>query len=120
MVTKQPRKQRLALYSAPLHARHKYLSAPLSRELRSKHKTRSLPVRKGDRVRILSGDFKKHEGEVVKVDTKSQRVQVEGTSVTKADGTQVPSMTKASNVVILKLVEDRERARVLERRSKSG
>lgn len=120
MVTKQPRKQRLALYSAPLHSRHKFLSAPLSRELRARYKTRSLPVRKGDRVRILRGDFKKLEGEIVEVDTKKQVVRVEGVFVTKADGTQVPRRIRPSNVVLVKLAEDKERMRVLERRSKSG
>ncbi len=120
MVTKRPRKQRLALYSAPLHRRHKLLSAPLSRELREKHKSRSLPPRKGDRVRVLRGDFKGLEGEVVKIDTKRRVLHVKDAFVTKTDGTQVPRPIQPSNVVLLKLAEDRERAQVLERRSKSG
>lgn len=120
MTAKQPRKQRLALYSAPAHARHKFLSAPLSRELRGKHGTRSLPVRKGDRVRIIRGDFKKLEGEVIEVDPKRRFIQVKGATVTKADGTEVPMLIRPSNVVLLKLVEDRERTQILERRSKSG
>lgn len=120
MVTGRPRKQRLALYSASLHLRHKFLSAPLSRELREKYKTRALPVRKGDRVRILRGDFKKLEGEVVNVDTKSRTIHVEGVSTTKTDGTRVPRSIQPSNVVLLKLAEDKERAQVLERRSKGG
>lgn len=82
--------------------------------------TRSLPVRKGDRVRILSGDFKKLEGEVIEVDTKRRFIQVKGAVVAKADGTEVPTMIRPSNVMLLKLAEDRERTQVLERRSKSG
>lgn len=120
MVSKQPRKQRLALYSVSLHTRHKLLSAPLSRELREKYKTRSLPVRKGDRVRVLSGDFKKLEGDVVEVNTKQGVIQVEGASVAKADGTQITEMIRPSNVLLLRLAEDRERARILERRSTGG
>lgn len=120
MVSKQPRKQRLAIYSAPLHLRRRFLSAPLSRELREKHKTRSLPVRKGDRVRVVRGDFKKLEGDITEVDTKSHFVQVEGASITKADGTQVPRPVRASNIMLLKLAEDKERAKILERRAKSG
>ncbi len=107
-------------FSAPLHSRHKHLSAPLSRELREKYKTRSLPVRKGDRVRVLTGDFKKLEGDIVEVDMKRGFIQVEGGAVTKADGTQVPRMIHPSNVLLLRLAEDKERARVLERRSGSG
>lgn len=103
-----------------MHLRHKFLSAPLSRELREKHKTRSLPLRKGDRVRILRGDFKKLEGEVLKIDTKRRFIHVQGASVTKTDGTQVPRPIRPSNLMLLKLAEDKERARILERRSKGG
>jgi large subunit ribosomal protein L24 len=103
-----------------MHSRHKFLAAHLSRELREKHRTRSLPIRKGDRVRILRGDFKKLDGEVTEVDAKRRFIQVKGAIVTKADGTEVPTMIRPSNVMLLKLVEDRERTQILERRSKSG
>lgn len=120
MVSKQPRKQHLALYAAPLHRKHRFLSAPLSRELRGKYRTRSLPVRKGDRVRIMRGDFKRLEGDVLEVDTKRRRIQVQGATTTKADGTQVPAPAVPSNVMLIKLALDKERDRVLERRSKGG
>jgi len=120
MVSKLPRKQHLALYAAPLHRRHRFLSAPLSRELRGKYRTRSLPVRKGDRVRITRGDFKRLEGDVLEVDTKRRRVQIQGATTTKADGTQVPMSVVPSNVVLIKLASDKKRDKVLERRSKGG
>ncbi len=120
MVSKQPRKQHLALYAAPLHRRHRFLSAPLSHELRGRYKTRSLPVRKGDKVRIMSGDFKKLEGDVLEVDTKRRRIQIQGATTTKADGTQVPMPVVPSNVMLIKLASDKERDKVLERRSKGG
>jgi large subunit ribosomal protein L24 len=120
MVSKQPRKQHLAIYAAPLHRRHRFLSAPLSRELRGKYRTRSLPVRKGDRVRVVVGDFKKLEGDVLEVDTKRRRIQIHGATTTKADGTQVPRPLVPSNVVLIKLASDKERDRVLEGRSKGG
>lgn len=53
--SKQPRKQRKARFNAALHLRHKFMSAPLSRELREKYNRRSFPVRKDDTVRILRG-----------------------------------------------------------------
>ena len=120
MVSKHPRKQHLALYAAPLHRRHRFLSAPLSRELRGKYKKRSLPVRKGDKVRVMRGDFKKLEGDVLEVDTKRSRIQVQGATTTKADGTQVTRLLAPSNVVLIKLVSDKERDKVLERRLKGG
>ncbi len=120
MVSKQPRKQHLALYTAPLHRRHLFLSAPLSRELRGKYRTRSLPVRKGDKVRIMQGDFKKLEGDVLEVDTKRRRIQIQGATTTKADGTQVPRQVVPSNVMLIKLASDKERDKMLERRLKGG
>ena len=76
-MSKQPRKQRKALYNAPAHARGKYLSASLSKDLREKLGTRSLPIRTGDKVSVVRGDFKGHEGEVLSVDYNSYKVTVE-------------------------------------------
>jgi len=120
MSSRLPRKQRLRLHTAPLHARHKHLAATLSFELRQKYGSRSLPVRKGDKVKILGGDFIGLEGDVIEVDTKHYRIKVAGVSVAKADGTEVPRSISPSNVMILKLKEDKERDKVLERRSKIG
>jgi large subunit ribosomal protein L24 len=120
MVSKQRRKQRLSLYAAPLHRRHRYLSAPLSPELRKKHGVRSLPVRKGDKVRIVCGDFKKLEGDVLDVNAKRRYIHVGGATTTKTDGTQVPRPVAPSNVTLIKLAPDKERDKVLERRSKIG
>ena len=45
-MSKQPRKQRKALYNAPAHARGKHMSATLSKDLRADIGKRSLPIRK--------------------------------------------------------------------------
>ena len=83
----QPRKQRKARYNAPAHARGKYLSASLSKDLREKVGTKSLPVKAGDKVRVLRGDFKGHEGEVLTVDYGSYKVTIEDVTLAKPDGT---------------------------------
>ncbi|BAN89735.1 50S ribosomal protein L24 [Aeropyrum camini] len=117
--SRQPRKQRRALYRAPLHARQKLVSATLSPELREKYGVRSLPVRKGDKVRILRGDFKGHEGKVVKVDLRRLRIYIDGVTVTKADGTPVFRPIHPSNVMIIELdLSDEYRKRIIERRAK--
>jgi large subunit ribosomal protein L24 len=118
MVSKQPRKQRLARYSAPQHQRRKFLSAPLNEELRKKHMTGAVPVRKGDRVKIMRGDFKKMDGEITEVDTKRGMIFVQGATITKADGTQVQRPIRPSGVMILSLVEDKERSKAMQRRLK--
>ena len=120
MVSKMPRKQRLALYQAPLHLRHKHLAAPLSPELKQRFGFRSLPVRKGDKVRIVKGDFKGLEGDVVEVDTKRYKIKVAGALTVKADGTEVLRPISPSNVVILKLKPDKKRDKVIKRKSKRG
>lgn len=103
MVTKQPRKQRKALYTAPLHKRHALMGAALSEELKGEHKRNAIPVRKGDTVRVMRGDFKGQVGKVEKVDLKSRRIYVEGVTIQKADGTSRFYPLHPSKVEITKL-----------------
>jgi large subunit ribosomal protein L24 len=99
----QPRKQRKARYTAPIHLRGKYLNAPLSPDLRSTHNRRRTRVVKGDTVKVLRGDFAGQSGLVDEVDGKSGMLFVHGISSTKADGTEVPRPVNPSNVQITKL-----------------
>lgn len=116
----KPGKQRKALFNAPLHLRHKLLTAPLSRELREKYGIRRLPVRKGDVVRIMRGDWKGHEGKVVRVDLKKVRIYVEGVQRKKVDQTPVYYPTHPSKVMIIKLdLSDKWRRKMIERRKKA-
>ncbi|AFK50762.1 50S ribosomal protein L24P [Thermogladius calderae 1633] len=115
--SKKPSKQRKALYNAPLHVRHKFMTAKLSDELAEKYGVKRLPVRKGDTVKILRGDWRGHEGKVVDVDLKRGRIFVEGVQVKKADGTLVYYPIHPSKVVITKLdLSDKYRTRIIERR----
>ena len=97
----QPRKQRKARYNAPAHARGKYLSASLSKDLRQKVGKRSLPVRTGDKVKVLRGDFKGQEGEVLSVDYNAYKITVEKVTTSKPDGTNAFIPIDPSNVVII-------------------
>jgi len=116
-VSTQPRVQRKQLYTAPLHLRHKFLNAPLSHELREKYGVKRLPVRVGDVVRIMRGDFAGIEGKVVKVDLKRVRVFIEGAQIKKADGTPVYYPIHPSKVMIVKLdLSDKYRLKIIERR----
>ena len=97
----QPRKQRKARYNAPAHTRGKYLSASLSKELREKVGKKSLPVRSVDKVRVVRGDFKGHEGEVLTVDYTSYKVTIEEVTLAKPDGTNAFLPVDPSNLVII-------------------
>jgi len=115
IASKQPRKQRKARYNAPVHARGKFLNAPLSKELKEKYDRRSARVVVGDTVKVVTGDFSGEEGVVDGVDTGKGSIIVHGVSLTKADGTEVPRPVDPSNVFIVKLnLKDRLREERLE------
>merc|ERR1712133_207840 len=59
-VSSSRRKCRKAYFSAPSSVRRKLMSAPLSKELRSKYSVRSMPIRKDDEVLVTRGPFKSH------------------------------------------------------------
>ena len=97
----QPRKQRKALYTAPLHIRRKIMSANLSKELRADIGKRSLPIKVGDKVQVVRGDFKGHEGKVESIDAKRYKVTVEGVTLSKPDGNAVLLPIHPSNLMII-------------------
>jgi len=114
--TKQPRKQRKARYKAPLHIRHKFMSAPLSDELRDKYDKRSFPLRKGDTVKVMRGDDKGTVGKVRTVNLKKEKITVEGVVIARSDLSEVPRPIHASNVRITKLeLKDKLREAALHR-----
>lgn len=95
----------------------KMFSAPLSEELRSKYGVRRLPVRTGDVVRVVRGDWRGREGKVAGVDTRRVRIYVEGITIRKADGSPVYYPIHPSKVMIVKLdLSDRWRRKIIERR----
>ncbi|NPA86836.1 MAG: 50S ribosomal protein L24 [Candidatus Diapherotrites archaeon] len=108
-VGSQPRKQRRFLFKAPLHIRQKLVSAPLSKELRKELGFRSLPVRKGDTVRIMRGKFRGHEGKVIGVSLKRMRIFVEGATLKRSDGREVPYPIHPSKVLIIDVDRSDER-----------
>ncbi|MBN2420890.1 50S ribosomal protein L24 [Candidatus Woesearchaeota archaeon] len=117
--SRQTRKQRKYLANAPLHTKRKFISARLSKELTQKHKTRSMQLRKGDKVKIVVGNYKNHSGKIDLIETKYGRIYVEGTARTKTDGTKSLYPVHPSNVIIQELnLEDKKRKAILERKQK--
>ena len=94
-----------------MHRVRRLLSASLSTELKTSHGRNSYPVRKGDTVKILRGDFAGIEGKITKIDTKRRRVFVEGVSREKVAGTSTNVSVHSSKVMITKLnLDDKWRA----------
>ena len=108
MSSKQPRKQRLARYTAPYHRRHQEMASPIDKGLRERQLARgfmyprAMPVKKGDRVMIVRGEGKSKSTTAVSlVDRKARKVYVEGFTYFKSDGTELQRPIDASNLVII-------------------
>ena len=115
-MTRQPRKQRTQTRNAPLHERHDQVRSTLADDLREQYGRRSVRVNAGDTVEVLRGDHAGEEAEVIAVDLADEVVHVEGVTVEKADGEEVPRPLDASNLRVtdLDLEDDRRRARLEE------
>jgi len=115
--SKQPRKQRKYLYNAPRHIKKKLVSTMLSKELREKYNKRNVPIRKGDKVKILRGQFKGKTGEVIRVDLRNLKVNINKIELLKKDGNKVFYPLSPSNLMITELkLDDKKRKKLLERK----
>jgi large subunit ribosomal protein L24 len=114
---KNPKKQRKRLFNAPAHFRHKLMAAHLSSELAASKGAKTLPVRKGDTVRIERGDNKGFEGKVSRVDLSEYRIYLEGLTREKTDGTNIFLSVHPSKVQIRNLnLDDKRRKEILSRK----
>ena len=112
--SKQPRKQRKYLAKAPLHLKGKLLSVHLSKELRTKHKTRNVTLKKGDTVKIMRGKFAGKSGKITEIKTKYSKVYVDGIMTQKIDGSKIKVALRPSNLLITALnLDDKKRAKKL-------
>ena len=115
--SKKPAKQRKYRYNAPLHIKQKFVHAHLSKELRKKYGKRSIGLRKGDKVKVMRGQFKKHAGKVDIVDLKKGKIYLTGIEISKKDGTKATCPIEPSNLMITELnTDDKMRDKILKRK----
>ncbi|MFX1490539.1 MAG: 50S ribosomal protein L24 [Promethearchaeota archaeon] len=121
--SKQPRKQRKALYDYKNHQRSKLFSARVADFLRDEYGIKRLPVRVGDQVRVCKGEFKDFEGEVLEI-TKNLRCKIKEAQFEKSDGTQFHPAIHVSNLVITKFTKEKKmdphRANMIDRKALYG
>ncbi|KAL6300149.1 translation protein SH3-like domain-containing protein [Sparassis latifolia] len=117
-VSSSRRKSRKAHFSAPSSIRRKIMSSGLSKELRSKYNTRSLPIRKDDEVRIVRGKYKGREGKVTQVYRKKWVIHVDRVQRDKSNGATVSIGIHPSNVVITTIKLDKDRRAILDRKDR--
>ena len=124
--SKKARKQRKFRFNAPNHTRRKMMSSRVDDSLRYPGGVysiipeipRSLPVRKGDQVKVLRGKYKDPNAErkVARVNLRTMKIELEGLTYGKADDTQVPIPMDPSNVIITHLdMSDRLRQAAIKR-----
>lgn len=103
VASSSPRRQRKALYVAHTFERRLRMTAPLSRELRARFHARSLPLRKGDTVRVLAGSFAGREERVAKVHRRDYTVTLDNVTLKTADEKLKPLSISVGHLVITRL-----------------
>jgi len=118
--SKQPRKQRKALYNYKNNQRSKLLSTRIADYLREEYGIKRLPIRVGDQVRVCKGEFKDFEGEALEI-TKDLRCRIKEAQFEKTDGTQYHPAIHISNLIITKFAKEKKmdpwRVNMIERKA---
>ena len=115
--SKNPKKQRKYALNAPLHKARKLMSVRLVKELKDKYKKRNFPVRSGDKIKIMTGQFKGKITKVSKINIKYRRVYLDDVFTVKKDGNKIPLSIHPSNLMIIELnLDDKLRKKSLERK----
>ena len=103
LVSSKPRKQRKARAQAPMHMRRKMMHMHVAKSLRAKLGTnrRAMLVKKGDKIRVISGSMRKKEGKVMEVDYHNLSIFVEGIARKNAKGIEKLARLQPSNAEII-------------------
>ncbi|TNJ26758.1 Ribosomal protein L26 [Giardia muris] len=119
-VTSSRRKCRKAYFTASSAERAKVMSSRLSKELREKHGVKTMPIRKGDVVKIMCGSHKTTTGKVTEVRRRDYKVIIEGVNQKShnASARAAPYPIHPSNCIIQELSLDENRQKIINRRSK--
>lgn len=99
--SKQPRKQRKYRHNAPLHTRQRMVSSHLSPDLKKAYGKRSLPLRRGDEVLVITGEHSGRKSKVERIDLKSMKALLVDIKRKKATGQEVHIPLDPSNLMIV-------------------
>jgi len=105
----QPRKQRKYRHNAPINIKRKFLTVNLTKELRTKHGARNTQIRKGDKVKVLRGNYKSKTGIVDLVNLSKLKIYVSGIEIIKKDGSKAKAPLNPTNLQITELKLDDKR-----------
>ncbi|MHA1585395.1 MAG: 50S ribosomal protein L24 [Promethearchaeota archaeon] len=108
----KPRNQRNALYKIKNHQVSKIFTVPLDESLQEVYGIKRLPVRVGDSVRIISGEFEGIEGKVLSIVKRSRRLTIEEATLEKRSGEKYYVPIAPSKIVITKFEEKKAKRKV--------
>ncbi|MCX6804388.1 MAG: 50S ribosomal protein L24, partial [Candidatus Diapherotrites archaeon] len=98
---KKPGKTRKEQYTMPMHTAAKTVASRLNEKLSKELLCRSIPVRKGDTVKIVRGEFSGKEAKITSVNRKSRKIFVEKIVRKKSNGQEWQVPIDASNVIVI-------------------
>ena len=119
-VSSQRRKSRKAYFTAGSTQRRKLLSANLSKDLQAQYGCRSIPVRKGDTVKVVRGKNPDREGKVLSVYRRRWCIHIDKLTREKINGQQAVIPMHPSNCVVTALKLDKDRKALLERKKRDA
>jgi large subunit ribosomal protein L26e len=116
-ISSSRRVQRKRQLGASSSLKRKLMSCHLVKSLRDQYKLRSLPIKRGDEVKILKGKAKGKSGKVVQVYRKKNIIYVDKVNREKQNGQTVFLPIKPSYCVIEKLLINKDRTKTIEKRA---
>ena len=116
-IASKRRTQRKLQLGAPSSVKRKLMSSHLNKSLRDQYKIRSLPIKRGDEVKILKGKAKGKTGKVVQVYRKRNVIYVDKVQRDKQNGQTVFLPIKPSYCLIEKLLINKDRTKTIEKRA---
>tara|TARA_B110000285_G_C14908954_1_gene506947 strand:+ start:176 stop:574 length:399 start_codon:yes stop_codon:yes gene_type:complete len=119
-VSSQRRKSRKAYFTAGSTQRRKLLSAALSKDLRAQYGCRSIPVRKGDSIKVVRGGNQDREGKVLCVYRRRWCIHVDKLTNDKKNGQAYQIPIHPSNCVVTAMKLDKDRKALLERKKRTA
>lgn len=115
-VSSSRRTQRRNQLGAPSSVKRKLMSCHLMKSLREQYKVRSVPIKRGDEVKILKGKAKGKSGKVVQVYRKRNVIYVDKVNREKQNGQTVFLPIRPSNCVVEKMFINKDRTKRLAKR----
>ena len=116
-IASKRRAQRKLQLGAPSSVKRKLMSSHLNKSLRDQYKIRSLPIKRGDEVKILKGKGKGKTGKVVQVYRRRNVIYVDKVQREKQNGQTVFLPIKPSYCLIEKLLINKDRTKTIEKRA---